>query len=66
MKLSSRQDKLKIMKNKTLGLTLMWTLIVALFVYFVVDEDFAGLIILANWVFVFIAGYRLINLKDKK
>ncbi len=44
----------------------MWTLIVALFVYFVVDEDFAGLIILANWVFVFIAGYRLINLKDKK
>lgn len=66
MKLSSRQDKLKTMKNKTLGLTLMWTLIIALFAYFLVDEDFAGLIILANWVFVFIAGYRLINLKDKK
>ena len=54
------------MTNKTLGNLLMWSLIAALFIYFLVSEDLAGLLILANWVLVFVAGFRLINLKDKK
>jgi len=54
------------MKNKTLGHFLMWTLSVALVIYLMGFEDLAGLIILANWVFVFIAGARLLSLKDKK
>jgi len=54
------------MKNKTLGLWLMWTLVGALLIYFLIDEDFAGFIVLINWVFVFVAGLRLVNLSDKK
>lgn len=54
------------MTNKTLGNLLMWSLIAALFIYFLVSEELAGLLILANWVLVFVAGFRLINLKDKK
>jgi len=53
------------MKNKTLGLWLMWTLVGGLIAYFIM-EDLCGLLMIANWVLVFIAGFRLVNIKDKK
>lgn len=51
------------MRNKTVGMLLIWTLVAGLITFFIA-EDLCGLIMIANWVFVFIAGTRLINLKD--
>jgi len=52
------------MKNKTLGAWLLGTLITALFVYVGGEEDFGGMIILANWVFVVVSSIRLMKLND--
>lgn len=49
------------MTNKILGHWLMWTLVGALVVYLGGNEELGGLIIIANWVFVIIAGLRLIK-----
>jgi len=54
------------MTNKTLGKWLVWTLVAAVVLYFFYDESLGGLILLANWVFVFIGGYRLMTIDDKK
>ena len=51
------------MKNKTLGAWTLGTLIAGLFVYIMGEEDFAGVIIVANWVFVVIASIRLMSKK---
>lgn len=51
------------MKNKTLGLWLMWTLIAGIITYYLAYE-FCGLLMLTNWIFVFIAGARLVSIKD--
>jgi uncharacterized membrane protein YraQ (UPF0718 family) len=48
------------MKNKTLGAWLIGTLIAAIVCYYL-NEDLAGLIIVANWVFVIMAGNRLLD-----
>jgi hypothetical protein len=53
------------MTNKTLGKWLVWTLVAAVVLYFFY-ESLGGLILLANWVFVFIGGYRLMTIGDKK
>jgi len=56
---------IKKMTNKTLGLWTIWTLVIALAVYVFGGtesaQDMAGLIIVANWVFVVIASLRLIK-----
>lgn len=46
------------MKNKILGAWMIGTLVGALVAYFF-NQDLAGLIIVANWIFVFIGGNRL-------
>ena len=48
------------MKNKTLGAWLIGTLIAAVVCYYVAEE-LAGLIMVANWVFVIMAGNRLLD-----
>lgn len=53
------------MKNSTLAKWLMGTLIAAIVIFFI-SEDLGGLILLTNWVFVFIAGVKLTNIKDKQ
>lgn len=47
------------MKNRTLGGWLGGTLIASLVSYVFISEDLGGFVILANWVFVFIASNRL-------
>jgi len=51
------------MSNKTLGGWLLGTLLAGLFIYVMGEEDFAGVIIVANWVFVIIASIRLMSKK---
>jgi hypothetical protein len=49
------------MNNKALGQALLWTLGSSLFLFMAGFHDLAGLIIIANWVFVVIAGIRMLK-----
>ncbi len=55
------------MKNKTLGLWLIWSLVGYLGFYLLdASDEVVGVVVIINWVFVVIAGLRIMKLSDNK